>query len=200
MFFSCFKTPRTLPHSPSLAPSVSIVLILIWLSCKLFMPVEFDWSNGGKVDGGANRRTLRSAGEGILHFHSFFSSCFFDSFILQGQLLLSVTLSVCECTVFFTDYSATDMIKVTEHLCAFTPQPSPACPCLHCLRPFFFFRLFFFTAACVCVCFCDKKMWPFRGVRVIAFITATHCVQPVFDILLMVEQKSSLWKIDAGAR
>lgn len=42
-------------------------------------------------------------------------------------------------------------------------------------------------------------MWPLRGVRVIAFITATHCVQPVFDILLMVEQKSSLWKIDAGA-
>lgn len=46
----------------------------------------------------------------------------------------------------------------------------------------------------------QKKMWPFHGVRVIAFITAPHCVQPVFDILLMVEQKSSLWKIDAGAR
>lgn len=112
---------------------------------------------------GAPQSTLRAVFmEGFSIF--FFLFFFFTPSFFKVNCCFQWCFSMCERTVFSADYSATDMIKVTEHLCVFTPRP-PACLCLHRLSH----DTFFFTEACVCICFFNKKKWPFRTVRVICF-------------------------------
>lgn len=91
--FSCFKTvhpPPVLP--PSLAPSISIVLI--HLAFMRAISAFWIWLVKGG-EGGRGCKPKNSEGllvEGFSIFVLFFFFCFFDSFILQGQLLLSAVL------------------------------------------------------------------------------------------------------------
>lgn len=50
----------------------------------------------------------------------------------------------------------------------------------------------------VCVCIYFAKMWPFHTMCVIAFITTTHCIQPVFDILWWSNTKVLCGKLLRG--